>query len=51
MEDNFKVVDVTFVKDELEHLNTVSKLPLEYPGNVLEIMTVDRSAGIDFHNA
>ena len=51
LEDNLKAVEVTFTNDELEQLNIVSKIPIEYPGNVLEIMTMDRSAGIDFQNA
>ena len=51
LEDNLKSVDVTFTTEELNVLNEVSKLPLEYPGNVLEIMTMDRSAGQDFLNS
>ncbi len=52
LQDNLKSVDIEFSADELNQLNDVSKLPIEYPGNVLEIMTMDRSnAGIDFLNA
>ena len=50
LEDNLKAIEVTFTPDELNQLNEVSKLPVEYPGNVLEIMTMDRSAGVDFLN-
>ena len=51
LQDNLKAVDVTFTADELSQLNEVSKLPVEYPANVLEIMTMDRSEGVDFLNA
>lgn len=52
LEDNLKAVDVVFTTDELNQLYEVSKLPVEYPANVLEIMTMDRSAaGVDFLNA
>ena len=52
LEDNLKSVGVVFIGDEWKQLNEVSKLPVEYPGNVLEIMTMDRSAaGVDFLNA
>ena len=52
LEDNLKAVDVTFTTDELNLLHEVSKLPVEYPANVLEIMTMDRSVeSIDFLNA
>ncbi|RZK70861.1 MAG: aldo/keto reductase, partial [Pedobacter sp.] len=51
LEDNLKAVNVQFTTDELNLLNQVSKLPIEYPGNVIEAMTADRSAGIDFLNA
>jgi len=51
LEDNLKSVDVIFTPEELNQLNEVSKLPLEYPGNVLEIMTMDRSAGTNFLDA
>ena len=51
LQDNLKSVDVEFTAEELSLLNEASKLPLEYPGNVLEIMTADRSAGADFLNA
>jgi aryl-alcohol dehydrogenase-like predicted oxidoreductase len=52
LQDNLKSVDVVLNADELNQLNEVSKLPVEYPANVLEIMTMDRSsAGVDFLNA
>ncbi len=51
LQDNLKSVAVVFTTAELNQLNEVSKLPVEYPGNVLEIMTMDRSAGTDFLNA
>lgn len=50
LEDNLKAVDVVFSTEDLFLLNQVSQLPVEYPGNVLELMTMDRSAGIDFQN-
>ena len=49
--DNLKAIDVVFTAEELAQLNEVSKLPSEYPGSVLEIMTMDRSAGTNFLNA
>jgi len=51
LEDNLKAVNIEFTTDELNLLNKVSELPVEYPGNVIEAMTADRSAGIDFLNA
>jgi aryl-alcohol dehydrogenase-like predicted oxidoreductase len=51
LQDNLKAVEVIFTPDEINKLNDVSKLPTEYPANVLEVMTMDRSAGIDFLNA
>ncbi|GGI29171.1 aldo/keto reductase [Pedobacter mendelii] len=51
LQDNLKSVQVIFTDDELNILNEVSKLPVEYPANVLEAMTSDRSTGIDFLNA
>lgn len=51
LQDNLKSVDVVFTTEELSLLNEASKLPAEYPGNVLEIMTADRSAGTNFLNA
>jgi len=50
LQDNLKAVDVTFTEDELHQLNEVSKLPVEYPANVIEVMTMDRNAGEDFLN-
>ena len=51
LQDNLKSVDIVFTTAELNQLNEVSKLPLEYPGIVLEVMTADRSFGTDFLNA
>jgi aryl-alcohol dehydrogenase-like predicted oxidoreductase len=51
LQDNLKSVDVVLTADELNQLHEVSKLPIEYPANVLEIMTMDRGAGVDFLNA
>lgn len=51
LQDNLKSVDVAFTAEELNLLNEVSKLPIEYPANVLEAMTSDRSSGVDFLNA
>ncbi len=51
LQDNLKSVEVIFTPEELSLLNEASKLPVEYPGNVLEIMTADRSAGANFLNA
>ena len=51
LEDNLKSTEVTFNAEELSRLNDVSKIPSEYPGGVLEVMTMDRSAGVDFLKA
>ncbi|WP_069658395.1 aldo/keto reductase [Arcticibacter eurypsychrophilus] len=51
LQDNLKSVDVIFTQEELNQLNEVSKLPVEYPTNVIEAMTSDRSSGVDFLNA
>lgn len=51
LQDNLRSVEIAFTRDELNQLNEVSKLPDEYPSNVLEIMTMDRGAGVDFLNA
>ncbi len=51
LQDNLKCIDVVFTADELIQLNEASKLPVEYPANVLEVMTMDRSEGVDFLNA
>lgn len=51
LHDNLKAVDVIFTENELSLLNEVSKLPVEYPGNVLEVMTADRINGSNFLNA
>ena len=48
LHDNLKSVDISFTDDELEQLKEVSKLPIEYPQNVVEVMTADRSKGEDF---
>ncbi|WP_026706596.1 aldo/keto reductase [Flavobacterium soli] len=51
LKDNLKAVEVVFTEAELNQLHEVSKLPAEYPAIVLDLMTMDRSAGIDFQNA
>lgn len=51
LQDNLKATDVIFTPDELIQLNKVSDLPVEYPGNVLDIMTLDRRSGIDFQKS
>lgn len=51
LQDNLKSVDVILTVEELKQLNDVSKLPIEYPANVIEIMTMDRSSGVNFLNA
>lgn len=48
LKDNLKAIEVVFTIDELTKLNEVSKLPSEYPGQVLEIMMQDRSVGTNF---
>lgn len=49
LEDNLKSVAVVFTSEELRLLDTVSQLTKQYPGNVLEVMTADRSTdGFDF---
>ncbi len=50
LQDNLKSVDVIFKEEELKKLDKVSELTKEYPGNVIEVMTMDRSAGLDFLN-
>ncbi|HTR29743.1 MAG TPA: aldo/keto reductase [Puia sp.] len=42
LEDNLKSVEVTFTTEELKKLDEVSKLPLEYPGWMVEFTGVDR---------
>ncbi|MBC5863178.1 aldo/keto reductase [Flavobacterium turcicum] len=51
LQDNLKATNVIFTPDELIQLNKVSDLPIEYPGNVLDIMTLDRRSGIDFQKS
>jgi len=51
LKENIQALDVVFTPDELNILNNVSKLPLEYPGNVIDVMTADRNAGTDFLKA
>lgn len=51
LQDNLKSVNIEFTTNELDQLNEVSKLPPEYPGIVLEVMTADRSSGTDFLKA
>jgi aryl-alcohol dehydrogenase-like predicted oxidoreductase len=48
LQDNLKSVDVTFTTEELKQLDTVSQLTPQYPGNVVQIMTMDRSDGLNF---
>lgn len=48
--DNLKAIEVVFTAEELAQLNEVSKLPSEYPGGVLEVMTMDRSTDKNFLN-
>ena len=48
LQDNLKSIEVVFTADELKTLNEVSQLTKEYPGNVIEVMTMDRSEGLDF---
>ena len=42
LEDNLKSVEVLLTENEMSLLNKVSALPVEYPANVLEVMTMDR---------
>lgn len=42
LKDNLKSVEVEFTDDELQQLNEVSKIPLEYPGAVIEALSGDR---------
>jgi aryl-alcohol dehydrogenase-like predicted oxidoreductase len=42
LEDNLKSVDVAFTADELKKLDEVSKLPMEYPGWMLQFTEYDR---------
>jgi aryl-alcohol dehydrogenase-like predicted oxidoreductase len=42
LEDNLKSVEVEFTEDELHQLDEVSKIPLEYPGAVIEALSGDR---------
>ena len=37
-------IDISFTADELEQLDKVSKLPLEYPGWMLEFQGGNRGA-------
>jgi len=48
LQDNLKSIEVAFTDYELKQLDQVSQLSKEYPGNVIEMMTADRSAGSDF---
>ncbi|MCF6140810.1 aldo/keto reductase [Flavobacterium sp. K77] len=51
LQDNLGATNVIFTPDELIQLSKVSDLPVEYPGNVLDIMTLDRRSGIDFQKS
>jgi aryl-alcohol dehydrogenase-like predicted oxidoreductase len=42
LDDNLKSVDVSFSAEELKKLDEVSKLPLEYPGWMLQFTGADR---------
>jgi aryl-alcohol dehydrogenase-like predicted oxidoreductase len=42
LEDNLKSVDASFTPEELQKLDEVSKLPVEYPGWMLEFTGKDR---------
>lgn len=42
LDDNLKAVDVTFTAEELAQLDTISKLPAEYPNWMLERQGQDR---------
>ena len=42
LDDNLKSVDVNFTADELKKLDEVSRLPMEYPGWMLEFTAFDR---------
>ncbi len=42
LEDNLKSVDLQFTTEELEQINNVSMLPVEYPGWMLEFTGADR---------
>jgi aryl-alcohol dehydrogenase-like predicted oxidoreductase len=42
LEDNLKSVEVSFSEEELQKLDEVSKLPLEYPGWMLDFTGSDR---------
>jgi aryl-alcohol dehydrogenase-like predicted oxidoreductase len=44
LEDNLKSVEVSFTVEELQKLDEVSKLPLEYPGWMLDFTGGDRLA-------
>lgn len=44
LDDNLKSTEVKFTEDELQQLKEVSKLPLEYPGYVLEALSADRKS-------
>ncbi|MDR3714248.1 MAG: aldo/keto reductase [Puia sp.] len=43
LEDNLKSVDIQFTIEDLQRLEDVSKLPLEYPGWMLEFTKGDRT--------
>ena len=42
LEDNLKAIDVKFTEDELKQIDEVSKLPMEYPGWMLQFTGADR---------
>ncbi len=42
LKDNLKAIEVVFNNEELERLDEVSKLPIEYPGWMLDFTKMDR---------
>ena len=42
LEDNLKSIDIEFTQDELQQIADISKLPVEYPGWMLEFTGQDR---------
>ncbi|WP_028978698.1 aldo/keto reductase [Sporocytophaga myxococcoides] len=42
LDDNLKAIEVKFTEEELQKLDEVSKLPLEYPGWMIERQGIDR---------
>ena len=42
LQDNLKSIDIEFTQDELQQIADISKLPVEYPGWMLEFTGQDR---------